>query len=115
MTAFEVHLNNKKVCVAGIGDDGVLSVIINYVCGDGRDEAGFSVGGLTSQNEHVLWRERRKLRVGDEVRLKVVEAESVDRPRDRYRRNPAQELREKKRYVREAAKKFGWTISAKRS
>ncbi|MGC2331227.1 MAG: hypothetical protein WA581_07225, partial [Candidatus Acidiferrales bacterium] len=33
-------------------------------------------------NEHVRW-EKALLRIGDEVRLKVVEAETVDKPRVR--------------------------------
>jgi hypothetical protein len=116
MRAFEVHLNNKRICVAGIGDHGVLSAIINYVGDEGGDEMGLSVGGLiTAKNEHIRWIKSRKLRPGDEVRVKIVEVESVDKPRDRYRRDLAQEMRERKRYVREAAKRFGWTISARRS
>lgn len=35
MRAFEVWLNGKKLCLAGIGDDGVLSVIANWVVGKG--------------------------------------------------------------------------------
>lgn len=115
MRAFEVHLNNKKICVAGIGDNGVLTAIIDYVGGHGRNETAFHVGGLiTSEDEHVRWVKRRKLREGDELRIKVIEVESVDSPRDRHRRTP-EELRERKRYVRAAAKKFGWTISTGRS
>ena len=115
MRAFEVHLNNKKVCVAGIGDDGVLTAIMDYVCGHGRNDTALSVGGLTSENEHVRWVMRRKLRLGDEVLVKVVEAGPIDKPKARHRREAAQELRDQKRYVREMAKRFGWTISAKSS
>ena len=44
-----------------------------------RDEATLRVGGLvTPKEEHVEWVGRRKLAVGDEVRVKVVEVETVD-------------------------------------
>ena len=52
----------------------------------------------------------RDLVVGDEVRIEVVDDDSVDRPRSRKRRDRAQELRAQKRYVREMAKQFGWKI-----
>jgi hypothetical protein len=111
MRAFELYLNNKRVCLAGIGHDGVLSAIINYVRGHGKNETSLHVGGLIgSADEHVQWVKRRKLRKGDELRVRIVEVESVDSPSDRDRHSKA-EIRERKRYVREAAKKFGWTIS----
>lgn len=50
------------------------------------------------------------LRVGDEVRLKVVEAETVDKPRVRVARDLASEAEAEKRQLRKLAKKFGWKI-----
>jgi hypothetical protein len=41
----------------------------------------------------VHWVQRRRVRTGDEVRVKVVEAESVDKPKVRYRRDPAADAR----------------------
>lgn len=115
MRAFEVHLNNKKICVAGIGGDGVLTTIIDYVGGYGRGETALTVGGLiSSKDEHVSWIKRRKLRKGDELLVKVVEVETVDNPRHRHRKT-RDELRERKLYVRAAAKSFGWTISTRQS
>jgi hypothetical protein len=38
MRAFEVYLNGKRLCTAGIGDDGVMNTMIDHVIGDGRDE-----------------------------------------------------------------------------
>jgi hypothetical protein len=31
MTAFEVHLNGKSLCTAGIGEDGVLTALATWV------------------------------------------------------------------------------------
>jgi hypothetical protein len=48
----------EKLCLAGIGDDGVLSVIANWIAG-GRYKAAdlfLEVGGLVSPSqEHVAW------------------------------------------------------------
>jgi hypothetical protein len=38
MRAFEVYLNRKRLCVAGIGDDGVLDTMVDHVVGKGRTE-----------------------------------------------------------------------------
>ena len=115
MRAFKVYLNGKRLCVAGIGDDGVLSAHVTSVVGRGRDELWLHVGGLISpKDEHVRWQQHRWLREGDEVRIKVVETGVVDKPRKRYRPDPRKELVAQKRYVREMAKKFGWKIQTGR-
>jgi hypothetical protein len=116
MKAFQVRLNGTKLCVAGLSEQGVLTAIVDYVSGYGRDELALSVGGLiSSKEEHVRWVERRALQTGDEIQLKVIETESADRPKERHRRDPAAERKQQKRYVREMAKKFGWTITTARS
>jgi hypothetical protein len=110
MRAFQISLNGKKLCLVGIGNDGVLGTTITYVPFRRRRETRLYVGGLVSpQNEHVRWKEAR-LRVGDEVRLRIVETETVDRPRSRYPRDLAAEAKAEKRLVRQLAKKFGWKI-----
>lgn len=117
MKAFQIHLNGKKLCVAGVGENGVLSAIVDCVTMRGRDMLQISVGGLISSNaEHVRWLEQRKLRTGDQIQVEIVEVESADSPLTRrHRSDPAVELRERKRYLREMAKKFGWTITTGRS
>ena len=110
MRAFEVHLNGKRLCLAGVGEKGVLTAIMTHVIGRGKGDLELSVGGLISPtDEHVIWRNRR-LKVGDEVLIKITEAESVDRLRKRYRSNSEQDERNQKVYVRAIAKKFGWRI-----
>lgn len=125
MRAFILYLNRKRVATAGVGDQGVLAANITWV---GRktqpflstrtvvveEELGLALGGLnTATDEHLRWRQR-PLRVGDEVRIKIVEAKSVDRPRHRQRRNRTQEVRQQKTYVRQLAKRFGWKIQTPR-
>ena len=117
MKAFEVRLNGKLLCVAGIGRDGVLDAIVDYV-GDRRgSELTVSVGGLiTPRNEHVRWVPRKRLRLGDEVRVALVERASVDKPISRHRGDqlPQPSVGDIKRFVRQKAKEFGWTITATR-
>jgi hypothetical protein len=111
MRAFEVALNGKKLCLAGIGDDGVLTTIVSWVTRGGKGDSFLRVGGLiTPVNEHVAWTEHKPLRVGDQVKIRVVEKSVVDEPA--HRAGPTKQLRSQKRYVRMMAKKFGWKIQA---
>jgi hypothetical protein len=113
MRAFEVYSNNRKLCLAGIGEDGVLTAIVNWVAKKGRGDLFLTVGGLVSPvGEHVNW-VRQDLAVGDVITVKIVEASSSDVPRSRKRSNPAEDLRYQKSYVRAVAKKLGWKIQAK--
>jgi hypothetical protein len=126
MRAFVVHLNGKRLCTAGIGDDGVMSANVTWVRhaprrarptrnGGVDEELGLMVGGLiTKSGEHVTWRPRR-LRVGDEVRINVVEIGRVSKPHRRERRDPARDLAQQKAYVRGLAKQLGWKISTRAS
>jgi len=108
MRAFEVHLNKKRLCLAGIGDEGVMSAILSHL--SKGDEVDFRVGGLVMPaHEHVIWKEL-KLRTGDEIRIKVVESKVVDKSHVRQRLNPAEEKKALKRYVRAKAKQLGWKI-----
>jgi hypothetical protein len=110
MRAFEVPLNGKKLCLAGIGDDGVLSAHVTWVAGKSGPELSLHVGGLIGPTgEHVSWEDRR-LRVDQRVVVRIVEASSVDKPKRRKRPDPARDLRAKRRYVREMAKQLGWKI-----
>ena len=96
MRAFQIVLNGKRICVAGIPRDCVLSTTITYVPIRKRKETRLYVGGLeVGKNEHVFW-EEATLRAGDEVRIKIVETKSVDAPLRRYLREPAGRSRSRK-------------------
>ncbi len=115
MRAFEVYSNDRKLCVAGIGDDGVLTAIVNWVAEKGNGDLFLTVAGLVSPvSEHVNW-VRQDLAVGDTITVKIVEASSTDVPRSRKRSNPAGDLKQQKSYVRAMAKKPGWKIQTKHS
>jgi len=95
-------------------DDGVLSAIVNWVPQKGKGDLFIQVGGLvSSSDEHVRWVNQKRLRVGDTIEVKIVDAEPVDAPKKRKPVDRGQRLEQQKRYVREMAKQLGWTIQAK--
>ena len=116
MKAFRVSINGKKLCVAGIGDEGVLTTHVDWVAGvrgmkKGEGDLHLRIGGLISSTDtHVSWGVHH-LQVGDEIRIKIVEKPAVDEPTHKSERlNPATQLRAKKRHVRMVAKELGWKI-----
>jgi hypothetical protein len=121
MPIFHVYLNGKRVSKAGVGDLGVLGVHVTWVRRKGEqtmakkpdsveEELLLHVGGLISPaKEHIRWLDRG-LRVGDEVRIKIVEDSSVDRPSSRKKCDSAKDLQAQKRYVKAMAKELGWKI-----
>ncbi|HEY1755824.1 MAG TPA: hypothetical protein VGG72_10540 [Bryobacteraceae bacterium] len=100
MRAFRVSLNGKRICVAGVGEHGVLNASVDYV-GNGQGDGRLSlrVGGLSiPSEEHATWKR---------VDLKV---ESVDRPAKLSLADSETYETNQKAYVRAWAKKFGWKI-----
>jgi hypothetical protein len=115
MRAFEVFTNGKRLCLAGIGDDGVLTAIVSFAATKARgiDDLRLNVDGLISPvHENVTWTNEH-LNVGDEVTVRIVEVSAPDSPSERRRFNPADDLKNKKAYVRAMAKKFGWKVQPK--
>lgn len=112
MRAFNVSLNGNKLCLAGVGEHGVLSAIISWVAGDRGEDLFIHVGGLANE-EHIDWVKRKRLQVGDKIRIEVVESRSVGEPVRRRRNHPAETLKAKKHYVRRMAKELGWKIETK--
>jgi len=111
MRAFEIYVNGEKLCTAGIGDDGVLSAIASSVTGRSRADLHLHVGGLISLGkEHVSWIEQRHLAVGDEILVKVVEANSVDEPKRRSAEETTNALEDRKKYVLRLAKELGMRV-----
>jgi len=92
MLSFAVALNGTSVCRAGVGKAGVLSTTVTWVGRSpkaerpgGRTKKGVTelrVGGLyTTKGDQVFveWL-TRALAPGDEVTLRVLEADVVDPP-----------------------------------
>lgn len=91
MIAFEVFLNGEKLCTVGWQDLSVLTAILNWrqlktddplVKLDAED-LRFYVGGLSSvaegNREFLRWVDR-PLKVGDEVKIEIVDTDTVDAP-----------------------------------
>jgi hypothetical protein len=90
MTVFDVYLNDRKVCRAGVGNDGVLDVIVSWVKLTGEaaatarrmkqpvQEARLHVGGLRA-DVHRSWADQR-LMIGDRVGVILSRAAASDPP-----------------------------------
>jgi hypothetical protein len=111
MRAFEVYVNRRRLCVAGIGDDGVLSAIVSLITRKREGDLFLEVGDLISPTkEHVIWSQQKPLRIGDEILVKIVERTAIDEPADRHKPDSRKQLASEKAYVRAMAKKHGWTL-----
>jgi hypothetical protein len=93
MYALKVCINNQKPIVGGADDLGVLTAIITATGrlgahsspsrDDETQEFSFRLGGLTSRpkgttDEHLTWLSHDDLKVGDTVRVEIIETENVD-------------------------------------
>jgi hypothetical protein len=111
MRAFKVFLNGKKLCVAGIGDDGVLTACVGLATGKGPMELHLHVGGLISPSrESVIWVGQQPLHLGNKVQVQLVEVPSVNEPQKRERPDPARDLEVQKNLIRAMAERLGWKI-----
>jgi hypothetical protein len=113
MRAYEIFLNGKRLCSAGIGKDGYISAIITYLSEKNKTDIDI-VGLLASKKLYVRWT-RRPLRTGDEVRIKIVDRKTVDK----FKKigsvdSPDRVVELQKRMVRTKAKEFGWEIRERR-
>jgi hypothetical protein len=87
MKAFDVRLNGKQLCIAGIGGDGSLNTMIDFTAGQGKQRLSLRVGGLAADTDELVTWSVMSLNVGDEITLRIIDADSVDPPRTRIRRD----------------------------
>lgn len=83
MIAFRVLHNGKEVCVAGMGEHGILSTNVTWVripCGSppvAEEDLSLHIGGLhTPTKEHRFW-DAPELTVGDSITIEIVETEEI--------------------------------------
>ena len=124
MSVFHVYLNRKKLITSGIGKSGVLTAIVHSNCRqEGKQSArsqkkegerlNLSLGGLDTAmepHEYISWIDR-KLKIGDEVIIRISKNGTVDRPRSRKSIDQVLDQKAQKRHTRMMAKKFGWKIT----
>jgi hypothetical protein len=103
MLCFEVSKNGKKLALSGLRESGVLSLMLTWVGKEPGASAAaasavgpiagldFRVGGSDSSDPagdvDVAWVEGADLEVGDDIRIRLLSAESADQP---ARRGPSQ-------------------------
>ena len=95
MLAFEVLVNDERLCLAGAEDWAVLNVSLSGVKHrhpsiPDADEVDLYVGALTQPDltgasYHLRWKGLRGLPVGTKVTFNVVETDRVDEPIRRHR------------------------------
>jgi hypothetical protein len=116
MIAFEIHLNDQKLCRAGVGDRGVLSAIVTWAAatmatGTRNESLFLNIGGLINpEGEHVSWINQKPLAAGDKIQVNIIEADSVA---EHPRRDPADDAKlrlAKEDRVRRSAEELGWKI-----
>lgn len=117
MLAFDFYINGSNACTAGIDELGVLMANVTWLrmTEPGKqtkvtEELRLHVGGLlTGTQAHVTWFER-ELKVGDSVRIEIIDTAKVDRPR-RYRMESARTRRKREQaHVLKQAAEWGWKI-----
>ena len=121
MPAFKVYLNGKGVTIAGVEGKGHAWAEVRSFPprkprktqkggASAQEEVRLSVEGwVDGKEEHLRWADRR-LKVGDEVQVRIVADSPIDKPKKRERRDHAEQLRFQKRIVRQMARELGWTI-----
>lgn len=112
MKAFDVRINGRRVCIAGLPQFGVLSAILTgrrLRKSNGvrkRDDKTWTfdvnVGGLHDPEdqvkEFVTWLQA-DLKLGDRLTLKVIDTDSVDEPVSRQRETKLAEIELKRNHL----------------
>lgn len=113
MLAFELSVNGKRLCTAGIDETGVLAANITWVLGavgEPDEHVSVTLGGLRSRvSEHLRWL-NHPLKRNDLVTVRIVETDKVDRPRSRKKESQKLRLQQQQQYVRQMARELGWLI-----
>jgi len=91
MLCFEVWRNGEKLTTAGVSETGVLSVILSWVGKEPNASSiaassvaaipgiHCSVGGIEGVT-HVNWHETDQLKIGDELRVRLISSDHSDPP-----------------------------------
>jgi hypothetical protein len=113
MKAVEVFINDHRVCLAGVGDDGVLNTMVNWVGGPGRgDDCLLSIGGLDCRtDEHLRWNVP-SIGVGAEVLVRLLETSIIDPPDERERHEKQACVDQYRQHLRECS---GWLTPDERT
>lgn len=138
MICYEVRLNGRRLCTAGMPGYGVLGVDLSWVKRDPAwrrkgapklaydvEEHHLSVGGLF-RNERLRWVERR-IRAGDTLHVRILRRSRADPPNARhtkpdpppdtiaYKKSEAIALERKARRMRKEVARMQASVRRKRT
>jgi hypothetical protein len=126
--ALEVTLNGEPVCLAGIGEYGLVGATIQYLShhpdklarwqAEGRPERepvtiDLNVSGCVGEGdelEHWDWG-RLPLAPGDEIVIRIQKTVDSDPPLQKRRDDPDWYARYERQYVRRKAHDLGWKVT----
>ena len=123
MIAFEISIDGRRTCTAGVAASGVTSVVASRVRRPSRDadsgepigdrfeeELTLDVGGLTHDADgasvHLSWL-TQPLKPGQRITIAVVETEAADPPRQRNREDPTWAAQRKREYYERLKREYG--------
>jgi len=116
MRAFEIYLNGRKLCTAGINEAGVVTSAVTWVTGVNTKEPEdieLRVGGLvSSSNTFVDWT-HRILKEGDELRIVVCQKKKVSKPTKIRTETERMRKKGKLLYLKRLSKELGYEIKKK--
>jgi hypothetical protein len=122
MIAFEIEMNGKKLCTAGIDAKfGILTSILSWAKRDvsqlseeakakvPEEELKLTVGGHISYSkddyENVQW-SGRELKPGDQINIKIIETNEADEPKTKKRSDPKFIDLQKRKYFEQLKKEY---------
>ena len=86
MIAFEISLDGRRISTIGIGQHGKMTVTVSASTGYPPDLTFINMGfgGLDiPTDESVSWPWPPEIGVGSTISIRIVEADTVDEPRER--------------------------------
>jgi hypothetical protein len=78
MAAIEVFVNGELVSTIGVGERGVMHAMMGWISVDRNDGTRLEEAWVYGQGNGLAW-PRTVLKMGDEVTMRLVEREAVDR------------------------------------
>ncbi|WP_019509129.1 hypothetical protein [Pleurocapsa sp. PCC 7319] len=113
--AFEIAINDETKIVAGMEEISVLSFILCYHNAlrdknENLDSIELQVGGLLHHarhdDEHLDWI-KRHLKIGDEIKIRVVESSDLTQPIARRRQDPKLVEKAQRKYYENLKQEYG--------
>lgn len=116
MIGFEVEVNGEKICLAGVGEFGVLTTIVSWVRtgamvaeeGEQVNKLELHVGGLKeagSASAHITWL-NKNLVLDDEIKVRIVNTDHVDEAARIEPIDPDADLKNKREYYERLKAEF---------